>query len=153
MVILLDHYTLPERGLVKLIINQDFEINVTAEEARRQVDRWLFDQVSYMMTTEMPMLVLGERIVWRVPAVLTAPHVGWVGSVGTIDVDVETGQMDSSTDCIAALQQAGIDLGKRLPPYQPRQDLPDKYWAKDLQPTRSRPQRRASLASATAPIV
>lgn len=146
MTILLDHYTLPERGLVKLTINQDFEINVTAEEARRQVDRWLFDEVSYMMTAETPVLVLGEGVVWRVPAILTASQVGRVGSVGTVDVDVQTGQMDDKPENIAALQQAGIDLGNRLPPYQPREALPDGYWANDLQPTRPRPQRQTNLS-------
>lgn len=148
MTILLDHYTLPERGLVKLIINQDFEIKITAEEARRQVDRWLFDQVSYMMTAEPPTLVLGERIVWRVPAVLTAPQVGRVGLVGTVDVDVQTGQMANTLELITALQQAGIALGNRLPPYQPGRQLPSDYWANDLQPTQPRPARRANRAPA-----
>lgn len=71
MTILLEHDLLPEQGTVQLAIQRDCTIHVTAEEARRQVDRWLFDQVSYMMTAEAPMLVLGEHAVWHVPAVLT----------------------------------------------------------------------------------
>lgn len=149
MTILLDQYPLPERGPVKLTIDQTFEICVTAAEARRQVDRWLFDQVSYMMTAEAPILVLGERIVWRVPAILTASHVGKVGQVGTVDVDVQTGQMDDTPALIAALQQAGIELGKRLPPYQPGRSLPVEYWANDIQPTRPRPGQRLNPTPAT----
>lgn len=137
MTILLEHGLLPERGTVHIAIQRDFTIHVTAEEARRQVDRWLFDQVSYMMTAEAPTLVLSECIVWRVPAVLTATHVGRVGAVGVMDVDVQTGQMNVTTERIAALQQAGIELGKRLPPYQVGLQLPSAYWANELRFTRS----------------
>ena len=137
MTILLEHGPLPERGTVHLAIQRDFTIHVTAEEARRQVDRWLFDQVSYMMTAEAPTLVLSECVVWRVPAVLTAPHVGRVGAVGAVDVDVQTGQMNVTPERIAAFQQAGIELGKRLPPYQGGRQLPSAYWAKELRSTRS----------------
>ena len=137
MTIILEHDLLPERGTVHLAIQRDFTIHVTAEEARRQVDRWLFDQVSYMMTAEAPTLVLSECIVWRVPAVLTAPHVGRVGAVGAVDVDVQTGQMNVTPERIAAFQQAGIELGKRLPPYQGGRQLPSAYWAKELRSTRS----------------
>ena len=135
MTILLEHDLLPDRGTVHFAIQRDFTIHVTAEEARQQVDRWLFDQVSYMMTAEAPTLVLGEHVVWRVPAILTAPHVGRAGAVGSVDVDVQTGQMNVTPERIAALQQAGIELGKRLPPYQAVRPLPSAYWAQELRAT------------------
>lgn len=149
MIILLDHYPIPERGPVQITIQENFEIHVTAAEARRQVDRWLVDQVSYMMTAEMPLLVLDKRPVWRVPVVLTASHLGKVGQVGTVDVDVQTGQMDDSAEQITALQQRGVALGKQLAPYQPGRQLPDGYWANDVQPTRP---SRAKQPSNTTPI-
>ena len=131
---------LPERGLVKLTIEQSFEIRVTAEEARHQVDTWLFDQVSYMMTADAPMLVLGARIVWRVPVLLTASHIGLVGQVGTVDIDIQTGQIADAPDHIAELQQAGLDLGERLPLRQSGRKLPDEAWATTMQPTYPRKQ-------------
>ena len=152
MTILLDAYTLPERGAVKLNIQRSFEINVTAEEARRRVASWLVDQVSYMMISELPMLVVGERVIWRVPAILTAPHVGRVGEVGVVHVDVQTGEMDNTPECVSELQQRGLELSKTLPPYKPRGEAPAEYLIKDMQPTHLKPKRkqnskRASLAA------
>ena len=96
MEILLDHYPLPEQGQVEINLRRTFEIKMTAETARRQVNRWLFTEVSCMMGAESPTLLLGERVVWRVPAVLSAAHIGRVGVVGTVDVDVQTGTMDTA---------------------------------------------------------
>lgn len=138
MMILLDQAVLPERGLVKLTIEQSFEICVTAEEARHQVDQWLFDQVSYMMTAEAPLLVLGERIVWRVPVFLTASHIGPVGQVGTVDVDVQTGQIEAIPQSIVALQEAGIRLGEYISSRRPKRELPTDAWATTVQSARTR---------------
>ena len=40
-----------------------------------------------------PRLVVSERILWRVPVILSMPPSGDRGEVGIIDVDVETGQL------------------------------------------------------------
>ena len=142
MTILLEQSTLPERGRVEINLQRVFEIQVTAAEAQHQVDGWLFDHVSYMMGAKSPTLVIGQQVVWRVPVILTASHVGVVGEVGMVDVDVQTGQFDHTPACIERLQKAGIELDKRLPPYQPGRILPDEYWAKDIQPTHLGPQRQ-----------
>jgi hypothetical protein len=142
MTILLDAYTLPERGAVELTIQRSFEIKVTAEEARRKVISWLVDQVSYMVSAESPALMIGEYIVWRVPVILTAPQVGRVGEIGAIHVDVQTGEMDNTPERITALQQWGLELGNRLPPYKSRGEAPDEYVVKDMQPTHIKPNRK-----------
>ena len=139
MTILLEPYTLPEQGTVQLDIHRTFEIKVTAEQARCQVNRWLFTEVSCMMGARMPTLVVGERVVWRVPAVLTAAHVGEVGIVGEIDVDVQHGKMDNTPARIIELQACGSELGKKLPPYTSRGEVPPQYVAKDFQPTHPKP--------------
>jgi hypothetical protein len=137
MEILLAHPTLPEQGTVEINISRTFVINVPAEEARRQVNRWLFTEVSCMMGAEAPQLVIGERVVWRVPAVLTASHIGRVGLVGTVDVDVQTGFMDNSAQRVKELQERGIALGQQMPPYQPRSVVAAEYLAKNVFPTHS----------------
>ncbi|MCP4683198.1 MAG: hypothetical protein GY864_12755, partial [Desulfobacterales bacterium] len=58
-------YIIPEEGPVELKVDRSFEIKVTAEQARRQVNRWLHNEVSYMMRALNPTLAVGERVVWR----------------------------------------------------------------------------------------
>jgi len=134
MTILLEHYPLPERGPVKLSLDQTFAINVTAEEARRQVDRWLLMEVSCMMGAEPPTLVIGERIVWRVPAHFSAPQVGRVGAVGMVDVDVSTGEIYSTAEAKKAIERCATELAAKLPPYQPLPAIPATCVPQHLSP-------------------
>ncbi len=71
MTILLDSQPIPPKGKVDLKVERSFEIKITAEEARRQVNRWLLNEVSCLIGADEPTLVVGEeRVVWRVPAYL-----------------------------------------------------------------------------------
>jgi len=74
MTIILDNYTIPEKGKVEL--KASFEIKVSSEEARRKVNRWLLEFVSTQMGGESPTLIVGKRVVWRVPAYISFPHTG-----------------------------------------------------------------------------
>ncbi|HMN31576.1 MAG TPA: hypothetical protein PKE45_25730, partial [Caldilineaceae bacterium] len=134
MTIVLEPYVLPEHGEVKLDIQRSFVIKITAEQAKRQVNRWVLLEVSCSMGAEAPTLVVGERVVWRVPIVLTASPVGIVGTAGTIDVDVDSGEMNNTAEHKEAIIQSAIELAKKLPPHRPR-SVPAEYLAKDLQPT------------------
>lgn len=149
MTILLEQYTIPEKGNVELSVQRAFEIKVTAKEAQRQVNRWVLLEVSCVMGAEPPALVVGERVVWRVPVVLTASHVGIVGEVGVINVDVQTGKMDNRPELIELFQQKGVELGRKLPPYKPRSEVPEQYLVKNLQPTHSKPRPRQTLPQAS----
>ncbi len=134
MTILLDPYTIPEKGKIQLNVKRSFEIKVTAEEARRQVSRWLLNEVSYMIGADSPTLVVGEQVVWRVPAIFSAPGAGRVGVVGTVDVDVSTGAMDNTLERKSAIEGQAEALANRLPPYQPKQEVPAEYLAKNVPP-------------------
>lgn len=134
MTILLEPFTLPERGPVTIQLNQTFEIKVTAEEARRKVHLWLLDEVSCQMGAEPPVLVVGERAVWRVSTHLSAPHIGLVGTVGMVDIDVQTGEMANSSDCKAAIKRRARELAAKLPPYQPLQSVSDQYIPQHIPP-------------------
>lgn len=133
--ILLDQYAVPNKGTFELKIHRSVEIRVTAEEARRMVKRWLIDEISYMMTATEPTLVLSKRAAWRVPAILTASHVGHVGAAGYVDVDVETGELQNAAECQQAILAECQELAKRVPPYTPRTDMSDEWLAKNTQPT------------------
>ena len=132
MTIILDPYAIPEQGPVELKVNRSFEIKVTAEEARRQVNRWLLGEVSYLIAADPPTLVVGEQVVWRVPAWIGFPGVGRAGVVGLVEVDVETGEMNNTPECKAEIERCAKAIAAHLPPYRPRQEVPSEYLAKDI---------------------
>ncbi len=134
MIILLDTHTIPEKGRVELKVDRSFEIKVTDEEARRQVNRWLLNEVSYLIGADEPTLVVGdEQVVWRVPAWIGFPHTGRAGNVGSVDVDVETGEMNNTPKCKANIERQAQILAEQQPPYQPK-EVPTDYLAKNIPP-------------------
>lgn len=141
MIIILDKHPVPEKGTFE--IRQSVNILVSAQEARDSVNRWLLKDVSYMMGAEDPTLVVSDRIVWRVPVVLTAPHVGHVGMAGTVDVDVQTGEFDTSPLRKEQILQGGRELAADMPSYSPRssRDVPAEYLAEKIQIAQAERQR------------
>lgn len=63
LTLLLDHVTLPERGAVKLDLQRTFVISVSAEDAQRHVKQWLLREASYMLTSGVPTLLVGDQVV------------------------------------------------------------------------------------------
>ena len=124
MTLILDNITLPEKGRVE--VNLSFEIKVTAEEAQRKVTRWLRDEVSMLIYGEKPVLVMGKRPIWRVPAAIAFPSTGPVGNVGAIDVDAETGEMNNSLECKTEIEMRADKIAKNLPPFK-LNELPEGY--------------------------
>jgi hypothetical protein len=134
MTIIIDSYVIPEKGKVELNVQRSFEIKITAEEARRQVNRWLHDNVTMLIRAEAPALVVSEQIVWRVPAVFCVPDLGRVGVVGTVEVDVDAGTMAIPPDLGTELERKAEELAERLPPYQPKGPVPEKYRPRHIPP-------------------
>jgi len=133
MTILLERFDVPERGVLELNLHESIEIRITAEEARRKVNGWVFEYVSYMMRAEAPTLVIGKQIVWRVPAVFTSSPVGRVGVVGYVDVDVSTGEMNNTPERGTQFMVCAQEMAAKLPPYQPgRLKVPEQYIPKDV---------------------
>lgn len=132
MTITVDPFILPERGQVNVQLYRQFEIRVTAEEAQRQVNRWLLHGVSYLLRAQTPTLVIGAQVVWRVPVSLGLPDLGQVAVVDMVDVAVETGVMDDSDGRRAAIFRQAEELTSRLPPYQPKSATPAEFLAKDI---------------------
>lgn len=65
---------------------------------------------------------------------LTSTYVGSVGAVGEIDVNVETGVTNASTQKETLLQQAE-QLAKTLPVFQTSEITDTRWLAKSLKPT------------------
>ena len=137
MTVILNKYVLPDqKGAIE--IRQVVTVNVTAVEARRMVRRWLSDEVAFLITATEPTLVVGEdKSVWRVPAVYAAPHVGQVGEVGAVDVDIESGALVISDELKESILQKMEELAATLPLYEARllNDETAKYVAKNYEPT------------------
>ncbi len=127
MTLILENITLPERGRVE--VNLSFEIKVTAEEAQRKVTRWLRDDVSMLIYGEKPNLVMGQRPLWRVPAVIAFPSTGPAGNVGTVDVDAETGEISNMPERKTEIEKRAEEIAKNLPPFKVK-ELPSDYIAK-----------------------
>jgi predicted DNA-binding antitoxin AbrB/MazE fold protein len=110
----LENLDLREHQTVRLQIVPP-QVRITASEARRKVSRFLLDQVSYVMGAEQPTLTETDRLLWRVPVVLTYPDQGTVGKVGYIDVDAEHGTLLSTPETIQELQENARALAAHSP--------------------------------------
>lgn len=136
--IILDNVNLPETGPVEIRVNRSFTISVSAEQARRAVNRWLLMDVSMSFIAEPPTLALSASAVWRVPVAYTASHVGRVGLAGTVNVDVDTGEIFDSPEVRDGIFASARSMAEKLPPFQLR-EVDEKYVVKDMQPTHSAP--------------
>lgn len=106
----------PETGHISIVINVSARIAVSAEEARRKVNRFVHREISYLMRGDPPNLIVADRVYWRVPVVLTFPSYGSLGTVGSVDVDVESGELHVGPDYIAEVQRRAQELAARSSP-------------------------------------
>ncbi|MDM8527073.1 hypothetical protein QUF58_02570 [Anaerolineales bacterium HSG24] len=128
MSIMINNKTIPEKGSITLKIDRTFEIRVTAKQAQRTVNHWVQHEVSYLMRALAPILVVDEKqIVWQTPISFGVPHLGQVGTIGTIEVDIVTGQMTNSGVNKAKLINQAERLATQLPPYQPHQEISPEF--------------------------
>lgn len=94
---------IPQTGDIRLTIEISAKQNFSAKSAQRIVGRFVADEISYLLRAGEPDLVMSRRLYWRVPVQLAFPDRGIVGVVGTLDVDVETGQIVVTPDDIAEI--------------------------------------------------
>lgn len=134
MQVVFEKLDLPEQGVVELTMQHSFEIKVTAEEARRQVNRWLSWEISMLIAADPPSLVIGKHVVWRVPAWIGFPSRGRAGTVGTVDIDVRTGEIYNLAETKAAIEHCAKAIAAKLPPYQPHKSVPKEFIPEDIPP-------------------
>lgn len=140
MTIVLEQHETLKTGVFE--IRQTVAIYISAEDAQRKVNRWVLDEISCVMGAEEPTLVVGQRAVWHVPVILTAPHIGHVGTAGIVEVDAGTGEMDDSPECKTAILEGAQKLADVMEPYAPRanEDISVEYIATDRDTALMEPQ-------------
>lgn len=132
MTIILENYHIAETGLVE--IHRPVNLTISAREAQRCVNSWLCLDVTMMFTAGEPTLIVGETTRWQVPVIYTAPHVGHVGVVGSVEVDAKSGLIDKDPVNIDAMFCQAKKLSKTLPPFKIK-ELSPEYLATHVQPT------------------
>jgi hypothetical protein len=111
----LETLTLPHSGRVEVTINLSADVHVTATMARRRVSRLVVSEIGNMLYGGEPSLAIGERICWRVPVILAYPDAGPVGQAGTLDVDVESGEVLVTPQQLAEIADHAHYLAQRTP--------------------------------------
>lgn len=86
------------------------QVRIPAVKARHIVNRFLLDNISYLMGATRPTLVQSDRLMWRVPVVLTYPNQGEIGEVGYVDVDAEQGHIVDVPQTIEELRNRARTL-------------------------------------------
>ena len=93
------------------------EIVVPPGLARQRANGYLAREVALFVIAGEPLLILGERPRWQIPALLRLRGLGNVAQVGVIDVDAQTGKVRQlSPDEIHLLREHAHDLATRLSP-------------------------------------
>ncbi|MBI4670215.1 MAG: hypothetical protein HY741_00925 [Chloroflexi bacterium] len=97
--------------------NFDCEIAVSPIIATRRVNAYLAGYVTMMTLPGAPSLVLQDKPVWRFTAYFNYPRLGEIGTLGTIEVDAQTGQVIPLTpEQISAMQERANVIATRLTP-------------------------------------
>jgi hypothetical protein len=105
--------TLPAPAEVKVEFSLTAQVNITDLTAQRKVTKLLLDQVGNLLYGERPALVVGRRLLWRVPVWLALPTTGPLGQVGTLDVDAQTGEILFTQQILDEIAERGNALAQR----------------------------------------
>jgi hypothetical protein len=95
MGVVLDEAMLAQLQATQVDINIHItaKVNVTPFIACQKVNGLLLDKAGTGLLSESPELTTsGGRLCWRVPVALALPGRGRLGQVGSVDVDVQTGE-------------------------------------------------------------
>lgn len=102
------------QGRLSVHVEVAADMNVSAFVARQKVTGFAADEISTQLHGTEPVLVIGDRIRWRVPVWLSLPPLGDVGEVGSIEVDVETGQLEITEALIQEMTLRAAELANRI---------------------------------------
>ena len=84
------------RVAVRIEISSDF--NVTAVAARQKANRYLLMNLGDQLHAGEPELMIGERLWWRVPVLLSLSQGGYLGKVGELQVDAQSGAVEPALE-------------------------------------------------------
>lgn len=104
---------LPAEAQLKIELSLTAQVKITHVTAQRQVSKLLLDQAGNLLYGERPSLVVGQRLVWRVPVWLALPTTGPLGQVGALDVDAQTGEILFAQQILDEIVERGNVLAQR----------------------------------------
>ncbi len=115
MTVHLPGVTPPQGATVAIRIELTAQANITSFVARQKVTGFVILEISDRMRGDQPELVVGDRLCWSVPVVLTSPTRGVVGKVGEILVDATTGELLVEKDTVQRMSDEADRLAERSP--------------------------------------
>lgn len=80
------------RVIFQVAVSADF--NVSAEVARQRANRFLIMNLGDQLYAGTPELVIGEQLSWRVPVHLALSRGGYLGKIGDLRIDAQTGDLE-----------------------------------------------------------
>jgi hypothetical protein len=101
------------QGRLSVHVDVAADMNISALVARRKVTGYVADEISTQLRGGEPTLVVSDRIRWRVPVRLSLPPTGDLGEVGSIEVDVETGQLEITEALLQEISLRARELATR----------------------------------------
>jgi hypothetical protein len=107
--------TPPQGANVAIRIELTAQANITPFVARQRVTGFVILEISDRMRGDQPELIVGDRLCWSVPVVLTSPTRGVVGKVGEIRVDATTGELLVDQDTVQRMRDDADRLAERSP--------------------------------------
>lgn len=93
----------------------DGQVQISPTVAWRRANRYLTLEVAMEFQPGDPILLWGERPIWRLPIQLHLPELGPLATVGTVEIDASTGQvLPLSIEQIDQMRNRAHDLVTRL---------------------------------------
>jgi len=106
MTITVETISPPESGILDLNLHLKADIQITPQQARKQVSVYVGNHIADLLHGEMPDLVVrSDGTFWRVPVVLSSRSLGRIGVVGVMDVDVKSGELSLKKESISNIEQ------------------------------------------------
>jgi hypothetical protein len=108
----------PKQGALQVTVpSMTVNIPISPDKARRRANGYLGMHVGVLLGTSEPRLLMGDRPLWKLSVNLHLPSIGYVGQVGTIQVDATTGDVIPLADStIQQYQDRAHDLVIRFAP-------------------------------------
>jgi hypothetical protein len=111
----LPNMPLPTESTLDINIRVTQPLNITSFSARQRVTQYVMQELSTQLGGDTPELTVGERVYWSVPVVFTLPGRGVLGRVGTLRVDVGTGELLTDPQTEQEMLQHAERLAQRPP--------------------------------------
>lgn len=107
----------PKEGLLRVDTRLQGEVAVSPDMARRRANGYFNREVALFLIAGEPDLILGEQVMWRVPAILRLRGLGEITAVGSMNIDALSGEpIPLSPEQIDTIRKRANDFANRLAP-------------------------------------